>query len=301
LKAVALDSMLVAPAESGNMKTSQKHRPRPTRRNKGSKPSPQRIGWKLIGLIVFGCTIAIGWLALNFAWPSSPDGGRLAAGVSKPAGKSLTNNAALVRTSAPDDESFGRLVNRGNELLAQGKAAEAVETLTEAMQMKPQNEDIHYDLGLALAREGKLEEAIQQYDEALRLFPNYVEAHNNVGNLLLRAGRAEEAIGHFETALKIMPDYASAHNNLGTALQKIGQSDEALLHFQRATNLNPDYWEAHFNVGTTYLKQGRIAEARAELETVRRLQPDFQPAQSALARIEAGETSPVLAPPDSNP
>jgi len=29
-----------------------------------------------------------------------------------------------------------------------------------------EDEDVHYDLGLALTRQGKLDEAIQQYEEA---------------------------------------------------------------------------------------------------------------------------------------
>jgi tetratricopeptide (TPR) repeat protein len=189
------------------------------------------------------------------------------------------------------NEAFNNQVNHGNELLAQGKPAEAVQILTEAAQMNPQDEDVHYDLGLALARLGKIDQAMQQYSEALRIFPDYVEAHNNLGNLLMRARRTDEAIQHFETAIRIMPEYAAAHNNLGTVLQRTGRTNEALLQFQQAVKINPDYWEAHFNVGTSCLELGRLDEARSELETVRRLKPDFQAAQTALAEVEARKAS----------
>ena len=191
-----------------------------------------------------------------------------------------------VNRSSQTDDGFAARVNRGTELLAQNKPAEAVQVLTEAMRIKPGDEDVHYDLGLALARLGKVDEAIQQYEEALKLLPDYVEVHNNLGNLLMRSGRLNEATQHFQTALKIMPEYASAHNNLGTALQRLGQDKDALEHFERAAKLNPEYWEAHFNVASAYVQAGRLNEARSELQTVLRLQPGFEPAQAALAQLQ---------------
>jgi Tfp pilus assembly protein PilF len=186
-----------------------------------------------------------------------------------------------------NDQAFIAKVNNGNKLLAEGKPEEALQVLNEALQMNPEDEDVHYNLGLAYTRLGKYEEAVKQYEEALRIFPDYVEAHNNLGNLFMRLGKTEPAIAQFELAVKIMPDYASAHNNLGSALGKAGRTNDALAHFQQAARINPDYWEAHFNVGTSCLRQGRLDEARTEFETVLRLRPDFSPAKAALAQITA--------------
>lgn len=182
-------------------------------------------------------------------------------------------------------------VNRANQLLSQGSPAEAVQVLKEALTLNPDDEDIHYNLGLAYTRLGQLDEAVHHYHEALRIFPNYVEAHNNLGNVLMRAGKAEEAIDQFELAVKIKPDYASAHNNLGTALQRAGRRDEALVQFQEAAKLMPDYWEAHFNLGTCLLEAADLKEARAQFETVLRLKPDFEPAKAALAGLEKHRAS----------
>jgi len=206
------------------------------------------------------------------------------------------SGAAPVRLPAKarneeSQEAVVSKINRANELLTQGKPAEAVQVLTEAMQLSPNDEDVHYNLGLAYTRLGKLDEAIRQYNEALRIFPNYAEAHNNLGNVLMRAGRTEEATAQFESAVKVMPDYASAHNNLGTALQRAGRTNEALLQFQQAAKLMPEYWEAHFNVATSCLQAGKLDEARTELQTVLRLRPDFEPAKAALAEVEGQRAS----------
>jgi len=274
------------------MRKSQRTRHRQSRRGSGGSPGKFEkpgFGWKLKVLVILGIFAGAGSLILFFG--HSGDADQRPPRASSTFGHSNLNNAAAEPRTEENGDAFSSKVNRGNDLLAQGKVEEAVQTFMEAMRMNPENEDVHYDLGLALTRQGKLEEAIQQYLEALRIFPNYVEAHNNLGNLLMRTGRTGEAIQHFEIALKIMPVYASAHNNLGTALQKTGRMDDALLHFQKAVQINPDYWEAHFNVATSYLQQGRKTEARTELETVLRLRPDFLPAKSALREISGEATN----------
>jgi len=211
-----------------------------------------------------------------------------------------TLSASAVKSTEPissnpgelPGESFGTQVNRGNQLLKEGKPEAAVQVLTEAMQLKPNDEDVHYNLGLALTKLGRLPQAIEQYEQALRIFPNYAEAHNNLGNLLMRIGRTEEAIAHFESALKLMPDYASAHNNLGTALQRTDHPHEANTHFESAVRIDPEYWQARYNLAMSRQQAGKLDQAHRELLEVLRLRPDFEPARLALNQIEARQSLP---------
>ena len=188
---------------------------------------------------------------------------------------------------ARGNQAFKAQINHGTALLAQGKPDEALQALSEALKINPNDEDVHYDLGLVLTRLGRTAEAIEQYQQSLKIFPRYVEAHNNLGNLLMRAGRNDEAIQHFEQALQIMPDFASAHNNLGTALERAGRTNEATLHFERAIQIDPDYWQARFNVALNRFADGRLEDARTELKEVLRRQPDFAPAKAALEEVQA--------------
>ena len=50
--------------------------------------------------------------------------------------------------------------------------------------------------------------------QALRIKPDYAEAHYNLGVALAQAGRIPEAIEHLQQALRIKPDYAQAQNAL---------------------------------------------------------------------------------------
>jgi tetratricopeptide (TPR) repeat protein len=251
------------------------------------KSPRQPFKWKLTLALGFGCFAVGAWVAVKSL---SRAGDQLASSpnvASLPASIVPADTPTDKKLLARQDEAFNALVNRGTALLSEGKPHQAFEVLSNALQMKPADEDVHYDLGLVLTRLEKFQEAAHQYEEALRIYPKYVEAHNNLGNLLLRLGRSDEAIQHLETAVKIMPDYASAHNNLGTALQRAGRADEAIIHFEKAADLQPDYWQAHFNVGTSCLEAGRLSEAQNALKIVMRLNPDFQPAKEALAEVEA--------------
>ena len=57
-------------------------------------------------------------------------------------------------------------------------------------------------------KRARSQEAIGHYEQALRIKPDYAEAHYNLGIALEQAGRVQEAIGHYEQALRIKPDFA---------------------------------------------------------------------------------------------
>ena len=57
-------------------------------------------------------------------------------------------------------------------------------------------------------------EAITHWEQALRIKPDYAEPHYNLGVALEQAGKPKEAIGHYEQALRIKPDYVKAQNSL---------------------------------------------------------------------------------------
>ncbi len=61
---------------------------------------------------------------------------------------------------------------------------------------------------------GRLPEAIVQYEQALRIKPDIAEVHYNLGNALARVGRVPEAIVQYEQALRIRPDFTLAQNAL---------------------------------------------------------------------------------------
>ena len=269
-----------------------------SRRDAGPRTGTARRAfvWAGAGVLL---ALGIGLLVTRLAHGSKAGAGgsRSSATSRTTSGKTpvdLAANPSTNQLAKARDNKVAALVNRGTEALERGNPAEAVLLYQEALQIKPDDEDLHYNLGIAYARQDMTDKALEHYSEALRLFPDYVEVHNNLGNLLMRKGRLGEAVDHFRAAVKIMPDYASGHNNLGTALQQQGQLDEATRQFEKAVALNPDYWEARYNLGQSYVRQGHTQKGKVELEKVLEARPDFAPARQALQR--AGEPPPAPEP-----
>ena len=67
---------------------------------------------------------------------------------------------------------------------------------------------------LAQSKKGQTDAAISQYQQAVRLRPDFAEAHYNLGNALLRLGQVEQAILHYQAAIKLRPNDATFLNNL---------------------------------------------------------------------------------------
>ncbi len=232
-----------------------------------------------VPLLLCGVVIAALWAVLNY-WTPTPQSAK-----PKSATVGTKGAAPNSRDRSGQDLQLSQRISRANELLQQDKVNEALALLTEALALKPDDEDIHYNLGIAYSRQGDNAQAMAHYEEALRLFPEYTEALNNLGNLYLRLGKTEEAIQRFQLALKILPDHASAWNNLGNALAKGGRLDEAIVDFRKAVELKPDYWQAHFNLGSALANKQNLTEAKACYQTVLQLQPGFKPAQDALQKL----------------
>ena len=201
-----------------------------------------------------------------------------------------TSNQPLSQIAEKGVEIF---VAEGNELLNKRDFASAEEKYRQAVALSPEQEDLHYNLGIALARQGKVEEAKKHYEKALELFPDYAEAQNNLGNLLLTQNKMEEAIALFRKAIQNAPENPSFRNNLGTALARQQMVAEATAEFQVAVGLAPDYAEARVNLANALLASGKPDEAVAQLNEALRLKPGYKPALQTLQRAQDRQRAPA--------
>ncbi len=200
----------------------------------------------------------------------------------KSAGGTNLEETAL---NSPQDVRLD-LIKAGNASLAAGANEEAIVKFTKAIQLNAEDEDAHFNLGIALTRTGKPLEAKKHYEKALEIVPDYEEVHNNLGNLLLVEGKTDEAIVHFLKVISSNPDNSNGHNNYGTALARVGKIPEAILSFSKAISLQNNHFDARVNLANAYLSQKRSEEALQELGVVLKMNPNFPPALKALARAK---------------
>ena len=120
----------------------------------------------------------------------------------------------------------------------------AIKKFKEAIILKSNYAEAHYNLGVSLGEIGKIEEAIRYYKNALNIKKEYPDAHNNLGNIYLDLGQYELSIEHFEWAVAYKADFAEAFNNLGIAHRVIGRLDEAAKNIDKALSINPNFVSA---------------------------------------------------------
>lgn len=164
-------------------------------------------------------------------------------------------------------------VNRANELVRQGRAADAIRlmeqtaarypdsvlarlvlgrlcnqageseaaerTLREAVRLQPDAFETQFELGVALEAQGQDQAAAECYRQAVRCQPEFGSAHHNLGRCLLRRGDRAGAIEAFRAAVRYRPNFAAAHLALGSLLADARQDAEALVHLRHAVRLNP--------------------------------------------------------------
>ena len=86
------------------------------------------------------------------------------------------------------------LLNNSLSLFKSGKLDKAEEFARKVLAAEPRNADLLQFIAVLCLEQGKLDEAIRLCTEAVRLKPNSGEAHYNLGTALLRQQRHEKAV-----------------------------------------------------------------------------------------------------------
>jgi Tfp pilus assembly protein PilF len=112
---------------------------------------------------------------------------------------------------------------QGTLLLQQGHAGEAVEFLSQAVQLNPERPEAFANLGTALFQRQKLPEAREAYLRAAALAPEEARIAASLAATYVNAGTPNEALRHARRALALDPDNASAHWNAALAHLELGE------------------------------------------------------------------------------
>jgi tetratricopeptide (TPR) repeat protein len=158
--------------------------------------------------------------------------------------------------------------------LKESRYQSAIDLLSRAIDLVPQNPDFHYCLGTAHRGFGDLSRAAECYRRALSLRPSYPEIFNDLGQVQALAGDLDQAIASFQQAVRVNPQFADAHFNLGVASRRRMRFDEAAAAFQAALEAAPKSTEAAKALGNLRSRQGKLDEAIVAYRRVLEIAPD---------------------------
>ncbi len=172
-----------------------------------------------------------------------------------------------------DAEAYYKL---GLAFLMEGRPAPALQKLSRAETLTPDDPKVLNALGLAYWARGEAGLAEAKFRKAVGVDPKFADAWNNLGALYLSQERYDKAIPPLEKALSnvFYTTQERALTNLGWALHKVGRTAEGKRKLIDAVEVAPGFPLAHKNLGMLYYDEGDYEAALAELDRAARSVPD---------------------------
>ncbi|MHB8846553.1 MAG: tetratricopeptide repeat protein [Nitrospirota bacterium] len=120
---------------------------------------------------------------------------------------------------------------------------------------KKEDEDTHYNLGVAYREMGLLDDAISEFNMTNEGEPKFIQSRYMLGLCYLEKGDYETAITEIQNALGYSYSFGEAseertgmHYDLGLAFQGVGNDKAALEELQKVYDLDPAYREVETKI-----------------------------------------------------
>ena len=141
--------------------------------------------------------------------------------------------------------------NLAAALEALGRSEESASEYAEVVRLTPASGEAHANLGrVLLSLDGRSADAVTHLREAIRRGATPGSTHYLLWNALSNLDRLLEAIAEYQTALADdgMARSPELHNDFGVALVRLGRVDAAVAQFKEALRLDPAFDAAAANL-----------------------------------------------------
>lgn len=178
-----------------------------------------------------------------------------------------------------------------------GNHAMAVDYLSKALRVTPNDVNLLRSRGWLYQRRGEFEKAIADFSEAIRLAPNDIVSRNCRGYTFSAQGQQDKAIAEYNEALRIDPKCSDTFCARGVAFERKADYDKALSDYSQAVRLNPKNAMALYDRGGIRQIKGNLDGALADYNDAIRLDRSIVDAYRNRANIYAQrkETAKALA------
>lgn len=208
----------------------------------------------------------------------------------------LQKLSASDRPIIEDEESFA-LLDRGNELYADGKYTEALAAYEEFLTLNPKAYQARLNLYNCYREMEEYEKAIEQCNLVLENVSTdeatgkemTAKALAGIGEVYLKQQDIENAQKYFEQSIETFPENELIAYNVGEIFFANQKLDEALRYFSLASQIKPDWSDSYYKLGMVYLNLGDYPSAIQSLEKFLTLEADTDRAASVkniLAQIK---------------
>ena len=186
-------------------------------------------------------------------------------------------------------------VEKGWSLISLGDPAGAIQALTRALELSPEDPQAQSLLGWAEMQSGRLDDALVTFSKVLARDPTNALARVNVGYICFKKRLFGESIEHLSRVIRLDNDRKAilyAHYYLGLVYLERGMFADAQSFLGKAIALGPNLIEAYHDLGRAQWLDGRRDKAKATWTSganAGRLAPGGKACQAMLDRVARGE------------
>lgn len=210
----------------------------------------------------------------------------------------------------------------GEAYIHQGEFTQAIQKLSEAEKMNPDDHLTQDNLGIAYMGRKEYDKSIEHFKKAIELKSDYAPAINNLGTVYMDAGKWDDAIACFEKlndnliyatphypmanlgwvyynkkmyekskacylkALTYSPNFVKAMRGLAMTYTAMGKNDLAIENLNKALKISPNIAELHYEIGEAYYKTGQNEQAAASFQKAIELGKDRPVVDMAKKKLE---------------
>lgn len=138
-------------------------------------------------------------------------------------------------------------------------------------------------MGMLAAETDRYDIAIEHLTKATKLAPDQPKYFNNLGTVLLLAGEPRKALRVLNKAIKLFPSYAEAIFNSGQAHFDLGHPDMAIRCFEESLKINPNHIPARGRLAELHVEMGHSELAVEAFRKILAEDPKNVPSLSGIA------------------
>ena len=204
-------------------------------------------------IVTFGLGTSTAVDSLMVTWPDGSKQEEKVEGVDRVV--TIRQRGANIADDAAS--GFSTLANTAKAQLENGEFEEAVPTLKQALEQRPESAAMRRNLARAYTLSGQPALAFEELTRLQAAASQPSAAIEYLSGLAaLRQIRNDDAAEHFRKAIELDPNEATLRFQYGLALTALGRADDAKQQFEKAAELDPLHGGAQYQLATIARKAG---------------------------------------------
>ena len=141
------------------------------------------------------------------------------------------------------------------------------EYLTQLVELYPNDERAHGQLGQFYFGQQKYQMAVDNLKKSTEINPDFSSSYNMLGYSYRNLGNYDAAEKSFIKYIELIPDDPNPYDSYAELLMKQGKYDKSIEQYKKALSFDPTFFASHMGISNNFIYQGEFEKAKENCET----------------------------------